>query len=171
MSSTGLSDEQLMVRAAHKDPAALELLYDRYAPAVMGLALKMIGDRALAEEVVQETFWRVWRNADSFREQRGSFPAWLFGIARNLTIDMCRRRKVRPQPARDDAEEQKARIQRPEIHEEPHRYEEGGREDRSVWLLKSTAPSTVTPLWLWLPWFESFPFASKREQQKPKGLS
>jgi RNA polymerase sigma-70 factor (ECF subfamily) len=83
------------------------MLYDRYAPAVMGLALKMLGDRALAEEVVQETFWRVWRNADSFRAQRGSFPAWLFGIARNLTIDMCRRRKVRPQPARDDAEEQK----------------------------------------------------------------
>lgn len=100
-----VSDEQLMTQVASGDTSALEALYDRYASGVMGLALKIVGDHALAEEVVQETFWRVWRSADTFRVQRGPFPGWLFGIARNLSIDLCRRRKVRPQPAFNNAEE------------------------------------------------------------------
>ncbi len=105
MSSTESTDEQLMTRAARGDTAAFEVLYDRYASAVMGLALRIAADRALAEEVVQETFWRVWRNAASFQMQRGTFPGWLLGIARNLTIDLCRRRSVRPQVLLDQAEE------------------------------------------------------------------
>ncbi len=105
MSSTESTDEQLMTRAARGDTAAFEVLYDRYASAVMGLALRIAADRALAEEVVQETFWRVWRNAASFQTQRGTFPGWLLGIARNLTIDLCRRRSVRPQVLLDQAEE------------------------------------------------------------------
>lgn len=106
MRHTNLNNEQLMRRVANGDAAALETLYEQYAPAVMGLALKMLGDRASAEEVVQETFWRVWRNADSFCEQQGAFPNWLFGITRNLAIDTWRRVKVRPQPIFDDKEEQ-----------------------------------------------------------------
>lgn len=106
MSNDDLTDEQLMTQAANGDTAALETLYDRYASAVMGLALKIMGDRAIAEEVVQETFWRVWRNAGSFRAGRGSFPGWLFGIARNLSIDLWRRRKTRPLPAFEAGDEQ-----------------------------------------------------------------
>ena len=106
MSLETVSDEQLVTQAAEGDSAALESLYDRYSSAVMGLALKIMGDRATAEEVVQETFWRVWRNAGTFQVQRGSFTAWLFGIARNVSIDLWRRRKARPQPAFDEAEEE-----------------------------------------------------------------
>jgi len=98
----GVTDEQLLAQAASGEALALEVLYDRYAPAVMGLALKMLADRAAAEDVVQETFWRVWRSAGSFRSQRGTAAAWLFGIARNFIIDVCRRRRVRPQPVLDD---------------------------------------------------------------------
>ena len=101
MSSAEVTDEQLMGRAAHGDAAALEELYDRYAATVMGLARRIVSDQALAEEVVQETFWRVWRSADSFQAQRGAFAGWLFGIARNLAIDSCRRRSARPQPMLD----------------------------------------------------------------------
>ncbi len=95
--SDEVSDEQLVARAANRDAAALERLYDRYASAVMGIALRIVGDRALAEEVVQETFWRAWRSAEAFVSGRGAFAGWLFGIARNLSIDYCRRRKARPQ--------------------------------------------------------------------------
>jgi RNA polymerase sigma-70 factor (ECF subfamily) len=95
-----------MVQVAKGDAAALEMLYDQYSPAVMGLALKMLGDRATAEEIVQETFWKVWRSADTFRAQQGNFSSWLFGITRNLSIDSWRRRKVRPQPVLDYDEEQ-----------------------------------------------------------------
>jgi RNA polymerase sigma-70 factor (ECF subfamily) len=102
MGAGEITDEQLIARTVRGDVAAFELIYDRYAPTVMGLALRVVADRALAEEVVQETFWRVWRNAASFQGQRGAFAGWLLGITRNLAIDVCRRRSVRPQVLLDD---------------------------------------------------------------------
>ncbi len=94
MRGDDLNDEQLMARVADGEAAALEALYDRYSPAAMGLALRITGDPATAEEVVQETFWRVWRKADAFRVQRGAFTSWMFSIVRNLSIDVLRRRGV-----------------------------------------------------------------------------
>ena len=98
------SDEQLIAQVARGDTAAYEMLYDRYCSAVMGLALKITGDRSLAEEVVQETFWRVWRKADLFQTQRGAFTSWFFGITRNLSIDVLRRQKTQIQPV-DETEQ------------------------------------------------------------------
>lgn len=92
-----LSDESLMARVARGNSAALEALYDRYASVVLGIALKVIGDQAIAEDVLQETFWRVWQSATTYRTQRGTLTSWLFKIARNLAIDAYRRRTVRPQ--------------------------------------------------------------------------
>ena len=91
------SDEQLIAQVARGDTAAYEMLYDRYASAGLGLALKITGDQALAEEVLQETFWRVWRKADLFQTHRGAFTSWFFGIARNLSIDMLRRQRTQVQ--------------------------------------------------------------------------
>jgi RNA polymerase sigma-70 factor (ECF subfamily) len=92
-----LNDETLAAQVARGDGAALEVLYDRYASTVLGVALKVIGDQGAAEDVLQETFWRVWRSAATFQSQRGSFTSWLFRIARNLAIDASRRSNVRPQ--------------------------------------------------------------------------
>jgi RNA polymerase sigma-70 factor, ECF subfamily len=92
------SDEILVTQVARGNSAALETLYDRYASTVLGLSLKVIGDQALAEDVLQETFWRVWQSAATYQPQRGSFAGWMFRIARNLAIDAYRRRNVRPQP-------------------------------------------------------------------------
>lgn len=99
-----LSDEALVAQVARGDSAALEALYDRHNSTVLGLTLKIIGDRAAAEDILQETFWRVWKSADTFQSQRGSFTSWLFRIARNLAIDVYRRNNVRPQvmPDSDD---------------------------------------------------------------------
>jgi RNA polymerase sigma-70 factor, ECF subfamily len=91
------SDEILVSQVARGSPAALEVLYDRYASRVLGLSLKIIGDQALAEDILQETFWRVWQSAATFQSQLGPFTGWLFRIARNLAIDAYRRRNVRPQ--------------------------------------------------------------------------
>lgn len=99
-----LSDEQLVAYVARRDGAALACLYDRHAAAVMGLALRIIHDRATAEEAVQETFWRVWCHAGTFQAGRTSFRSWLFTIARRLAIDTLRRRQVRPQPPRNEIE-------------------------------------------------------------------
>jgi RNA polymerase sigma-70 factor (ECF subfamily) len=93
MASDYQSDEQLIARVLRGDASAHEVLFDRHGAVVMGLAYKITGDRALAEEVVQEAFWRLWRKADSFESQRGSFTSWFFSIARNLCIDAVRRQK------------------------------------------------------------------------------
>jgi RNA polymerase sigma-70 factor (ECF subfamily) len=92
-----LSDEILVTRVAGGSSEALEALYDRYAPTVLGICLKVVGERPLAEDILQETFWRVWKSAETYRSERGSFTSWLFRIARNLAIDSYRRRNVRPQ--------------------------------------------------------------------------
>jgi len=97
MSTGRLSDEILVARVASGDRTALESLYEHHAAAVLGISLKIIGDRAAAEDVLQETFWRVWQSAVTYQSQRGSFTGWLFRIARNLAIDAYRRRSVRPQ--------------------------------------------------------------------------
>jgi RNA polymerase sigma-70 factor (ECF subfamily) len=106
MDDLQLSDEQLMTRITEGQETALTLLYDRYAAAVMGLAVKVVRDRTVAEEIVQETFYRVWDKSLSFQEHKGSFPSWLFRIARNLAIDGLRRQKVRPQAVESEQEQE-----------------------------------------------------------------
>lgn len=91
-----LSDEALVALVAGGDSAALEQLYSRYGRIVYGLALKILNNPEHAEDVVQETFWRVWRRAATFQSGSGQFTPWLFGIARNLCIDELRRRQARP---------------------------------------------------------------------------
>lgn len=91
------SDEILVTQVAEGNSDALETLYDRHAATVLGLLLKIVEDRTLAEDMLQETFWRVWQSASTYQAERGSFTSWLFRIARNLAIDALRRRNVRPQ--------------------------------------------------------------------------
>ena len=90
-------DETLVTQAARGNSAALEVLYDRYASRVLGISLKIVSDQSLAEDILQETFWRVWQSAATFQSQLGPFRGWLFRIARNLSIDAYRRRNARPQ--------------------------------------------------------------------------
>jgi RNA polymerase sigma-70 factor (ECF subfamily) len=97
MNLAAMSDERLVARLVEGDAAALEVLYDRHASAVFGLAIKATGEQPAAEDILQETFWRVWRNATAFDQERGAFTSWLFRIARNLIIDAHRRRNARPQ--------------------------------------------------------------------------
>lgn len=99
-----LGDNVLIRRIAQGDEQALSQLYDRYAATVMGVALKIVRQREIAEEITQEAFWRVWQRASTFDNSRGNFAPWLFGIARNLSIDELRRRAARPQAAYEDPE-------------------------------------------------------------------
>jgi RNA polymerase sigma-70 factor (ECF subfamily) len=79
-----LNDEVLMTRIGQGDAAALEILYDRHASMILGIALRITGDQTQAEEIVQETFWQVWRSAAAYQFDSGSFNGWLFRIARSL---------------------------------------------------------------------------------------
>ena len=82
-------------------------LYRTYGRELYGFAVNCLGDRGLAEEVVQDVFTRVWRHADTFDPEKASFRTWMYGIARNAIIDLERRRSVRPglAPRPEDADE------------------------------------------------------------------
>lgn len=83
-------DEQLLERIAAADPAALRELYDRYGRIVFGVLYRMLGDPEAAEEVAQDAFHSVWRQARTYRHHRGSVRTWLLAIGRNAAIDWRR---------------------------------------------------------------------------------
>ncbi len=68
-------------------------VFDRYGRAVYSVALRILKDTGHAEDVMQEIFFQLWRNSESFVHGRGSFGAWLVVVARNRSIDLLRRRK------------------------------------------------------------------------------
>lgn len=72
------------------DERALAGAYERYSARVYGLALRVVGDHARAEEVTQDVFVAAWRNRAAFDQRRGSLVAWLLTAARNRTIDLLR---------------------------------------------------------------------------------
>jgi RNA polymerase sigma-70 factor (ECF subfamily) len=74
------------------DGGAAERLYDLYSSRIYGLGLVMLGNEAAAEDLVQDTFVKVWRNADRYDPARGSLDTWILLMARNLAIDSLRRR-------------------------------------------------------------------------------
>ncbi|MFO0556530.1 MAG: sigma-70 family RNA polymerase sigma factor [Polyangiales bacterium] len=85
-------DVTLVARVGQRDPAALRLLFDRHAPALLRFAHAIARDRALAEDAVQESFAALWQHAASFRNE-SSPRSWLFTVARNA-IHRRFRRKV-----------------------------------------------------------------------------
>jgi RNA polymerase sigma-70 factor (ECF subfamily) len=98
------------------DTSALEVLYDRYAPSVLGFMLRIIRDRQTGEDLLQEVFFRVWSRAASFDPRRGGFPAWLFSIARNLCISRLRQQQTRPQIDEGGSTDEDGEVQDPFEH-------------------------------------------------------
>jgi RNA polymerase sigma-70 factor, ECF subfamily len=96
MGSKAVDDRVLLQKVAAGDTQALDTLYQRYARVVFGLGQRMLMSPELAEDLVQETFWRVWRRSKSFNAERGQVAQWIFGIAHNLAIDELRRQRSRP---------------------------------------------------------------------------
>jgi RNA polymerase sigma-70 factor, ECF subfamily len=99
-----------LVAAGNRDEPLVEL-YRRYAKRIYGLGLHLLGDSGLAEDLVQETFVRLWRSSPRFDPDRGSVKTFVFTLARRAAVDLWRRRRGRelpaatahgPEPARDD---------------------------------------------------------------------
>lgn len=83
-------DDALLAAIARQDERAIATLYDRYGGLAYGLAYRILGDRAAAEDVVQEAFLSVWRRAVSFEAARGSARSWLLSIVHHRAIDRLR---------------------------------------------------------------------------------
>jgi len=84
------TDGDLLVRLQKRDPQALAELYDRYGKMVYGLILRIVSDTGTTEDLVQETFLRVWNRAQGFDSERGAVGPWLMAVARNRAIDYLR---------------------------------------------------------------------------------
>lgn len=86
-------DLALLERIRRGDQSAMAEVFDKYGRAVYSVALRILKDSGHAEDVMQEIFFQIWRNSDSFVQGRGSLGAWLVVVARNRSIDQLRRRK------------------------------------------------------------------------------
>jgi RNA polymerase sigma-70 factor, ECF subfamily len=108
-----LADEELMQLVYTSRADAFEVIYDRHADVAFSLAFRMCGQRALAEDVVQESFLSLWRSRARYDGTRGSVRTWLLGIVHNRAIDALRRRAVRDRPI-VDGEGLEERVPAPE---------------------------------------------------------
>src|SRR3954466_6627449 len=86
----GSADAELVARLQRRDPHALAELYDRYGRPTYSLILRVVRDAGTAEDLVQETFLRVWNRVHGFDAHRGSIGPWLLAVARNRAIDYLR---------------------------------------------------------------------------------
>ncbi len=108
------SDAALVHRLLQKDVRAFEQLYDRHARIVYGLVLRILQQASTAEEVVQDIFLQLWRNAEQYQSARGHFVPWLLTLARNRALDTLRLKSERQRRREDQTEELPSIAQMPE---------------------------------------------------------
>ncbi|CAN5168314.1 sigma-70 family RNA polymerase sigma factor [soil metagenome] len=84
------TESELVGALAQGDKQAFSYLYDNYAPAMMGIIFKMVEDKELAEDILQEAFIKVWNNFASYDASKGRLFTWMVNLVKNLTIDTLR---------------------------------------------------------------------------------
>jgi RNA polymerase sigma-70 factor (ECF subfamily) len=132
-----LSDEALVALAARSEQSALAELYDRYGRTAYGLALRVLRDRTLAEDAVQEAFLTIWRSASKFVPERGKASTWILTLVHRRAVDTVRREQRRRADSLDRAEEPAVegveedawlRLQRERVQEALRRLPDAQRE-------------------------------------------
>src|SRR5436189_5268637 len=109
-STTSLADEDRMGLVLRGDATAFEAIYDRHGSAAFSLAYRIAGNRAAAEDIVQEAFLSVWRSSVRYKPERGNLRSWLLSVDHDLALDSIRRSVVhtRHQVDSEGIEERKA---------------------------------------------------------------
>ncbi len=90
------AERRLAKRLARRDPEALRELYERHGRATFGFLVRLLGDRATAEDVQQQVFLEAWQRGERYDPARGGLRSWLLAIARSRAIDQLRRRVPEP---------------------------------------------------------------------------
>ena len=91
------SEEELVISLQSRDRQAFSYLYDNYAPALNGAIYKLVENRELAEDILQEAFIKIWNNIASYDAAKGRLFTWMINITRNLTIDTLRSKGYKKQ--------------------------------------------------------------------------
>lgn len=94
------------------DEKALEKAYDRYSGAVYGVLLKILHNEEAAEDVLQDTFIKIWKNISRYDDTKGAFFTWVINIARNTAIDLLRSKNFRISSSFRDIETSRVTVDR-----------------------------------------------------------
>ena len=97
-----MEDTRVIIRLQQADPKAISDLYEAYGPALYSIALRIVGSQQLAEQVLQDTFVKVWRSSGSYDTSKGRLFTWLLNIARNTAIDATRTAHYRQYTSLED---------------------------------------------------------------------
>ena len=89
-----LDDIEIIKRISKKDKEALYLLYDKYSGALYGVILRMCRNQEMAEDLLQETYIKIWQKIDSYDPLKGKFYTWAYRIAKNITLNALRKPDV-----------------------------------------------------------------------------
>ena len=122
-------DARLVMRCAQGDEVALRALYNRHASALLRYLERILGEPGLAEDICQEAFLRLWRKAEMFDPQRGTFSAWLYRAASNLALNRMALKSSRESTLEGSEEFTEGRLDQP--------LEEAATTERSEMLRKS----------------------------------
>jgi RNA polymerase sigma factor (sigma-70 family) len=90
MTSRTNIDINIVALLRQDDKSAISLLYDNYSDALFGVILRIVQQETLAEEILQDTFLKIWKYRESYDESKGRFFTWMLNIARNTAIDQTR---------------------------------------------------------------------------------
>jgi RNA polymerase sigma factor (sigma-70 family) len=96
-STTKYSEEELIYLLQQKNQTAFAYLYDNYSPALNSAIIKMVDDAQLSEDILQETFVKIWNNFGQYDAAKGRLFTWMINITRNLTIDTLRSKGYKKQ--------------------------------------------------------------------------
>ncbi len=91
------SEEELVSSLVQKDQQAFSYLYDNYAGALNAVILKMVDNKELTEDILQEAFVKIWNNFENYDKTKGRLFTWMLNITRNLTIDTLRSKSFKKQ--------------------------------------------------------------------------
>lgn len=117
-----LTEEELINALRHREKMAAEALYDMYSASLYGVIVRIVIDTAVAEDVLQESFVKIWQSFSSYSAEKGRLFTWMVNIARNLSIDKIRSKDFKNQTKNQELEnnvtfidEQKNTVYKPEL--------------------------------------------------------
>lgn len=112
-----LSETQIIERLKMRDSTVVSYLYDHYSAALYGIILHIVEDENLAEEVLQETFLKIWHNALVYDPQKGRLYTWMLNIARNLAIDATRGKNYKKSKKNQSFENNVHHLENQQVHQ------------------------------------------------------
>lgn len=117
-----LSEEELVLALGNREKVAIEALYDMYSASLYGVISRIVIDTPTAEDVLQETFVKIWNSFSSYSAEKGRLFTWMVNIARNLAIDKIRSKDFKNQAKNHELEnnvtfidEQRNTVYKPEL--------------------------------------------------------